>query len=133
MEKEFAVRKAIDALPTAQDKAPRLVAIYCETGAESGASLVWWSANTMVRLAVDAAARAALVEALLKVARDHAKIDEKKQPELDSVRARALRAAAYFEAVLDHDDADWLASQKDVGTDILTLRPDWVYAAPHGH
>jgi hypothetical protein len=133
LDKEFAVRKAVDALPTPQEKAVRLAAIYCEIGNESGAGFFWWSANKMVRLAEDPAFKTAVVDALFKIARDHAKIDKNKQPELDATRARALRAVLYFGATLPEEDHKWLLGQQDVGTDILTLRPDWKYPAPHGH
>jgi hypothetical protein len=133
IDKDFAVRKAVDAIAKPEDRAPRLAALYCETAPDGSPALVWWSANVMVRLAREPGLRVAVIEALLKIARDHAKKDEEMQPELDATRARAYRAALYFGGILPPPDQYWLTQQRDHGTDILVLRPDWKYPEPHAH
>ena len=115
----------------------KLANVYCETGLESGPNFVWWSANTIMRQAADAkdgpAFRMAAIVELVQIADNNAKEDKKRQKQMDLTRARALRAALYFTAPLDQKDIFWLSQQRDPGTDLLALRPKWLYAVPHPH
>lgn len=53
--------------------------------------------------------------------------DENKRHDQDLYRARSLRAAYYFGHPGEPRDRVWLGLQRDPGTDILALRPDWDY------
>ncbi|HEY4329747.1 MAG TPA: hypothetical protein VGN88_08420 [Phycisphaerae bacterium] len=133
LEREFNVRRTVEAIAKPEERAPRLASIYCETGNENGASLVWWAACMMIRQVSDADFHQALIDALLRIAQDKARVDKVRQPELDATRSRALRAGLYFTALLEPVDQLWLPKQKDLGADLLVLRPNWKYAAPHAH
>jgi hypothetical protein len=66
-------------------------------------------------LAFDAALRSRIAAEFMAAATANAKDD--------LIRARALRAAAYFGATLSQQDHEWLQDQPDPGADPLVLRP----------
>ena len=90
-----------------------LVAYALETLNDSTPELSFWA--SMRLLAFDAALRSNVAAEFSAAAAANAKDD--------LIRARALRAAAYFGAALTESDHQWLEHQPDPGVDPLVLRP----------
>lgn len=135
-------RARAEAIPPAP-RAAKLAALYCETDPESDTPLVWWSACALNRLAYttdkdgkrqpDPDLRKAIVDAFLAIARTHEKEDPDKQEEIDFTRQRALHAAVFFGGVPTEQERLWLYTRPELGVDLLVLRPDFEYPAPHSH
>jgi len=136
------VRNRTVALAPTQ-RAPKLAALYCETDPESDTPLVWWSACALVRLPFttdkdgrrqpDGDLRTAIAAAFMAIADAHDKKDPDDQEEIDMTRQRALHAAVFFSGVPTEQEREWLYTRPERGVDLLVLRPDFVYPAPHSH
>jgi hypothetical protein len=122
------LRTTLEALPE-DARRPRLVELYLDDSPDSTPRLAAWAGLKLLRSPV----RQTVAPEFLAQAAKYNRRDADRQAELDIVRARALRAAEYFGARLPDADRTWLASQKDMGTDLLALRPNWEYPAPHAH
>ncbi|HWR54818.1 MAG TPA: hypothetical protein VN428_27160 [Bryobacteraceae bacterium] len=92
--------------------------------------LSYWAGMTLVRLAAQVAnARSTAILELSKYAQKYAAAGGEglRGKQLELLRARALRAVDFLGGQLDQASREWLAAQKDAGTDPLALRPNWNY------
>lgn len=129
LEAEIAARKKVLALaPPA--RSAKVGDFYLETAPEATPRLCEWAAWYAIRAATQPAERDALVAEFLKAAQRFEKTSDANRDEYNLARARALRAAELFGGKLPEEQAKWLKSQEDAGTDILALRPDWKYGHP---
>jgi len=106
-----------------------LTALYLEEHPQGSRRLSEWAAFRLVRTSD----RAKIWTAFFEASERNARKDAARQKELDLVHARALRAAAFFEAPITPEVRIWLGASRDDGTDLLALRPDWEYPPPHSH
>lgn len=123
------VRRELLAETNAATQIAGLVALYLEDHPQGTRRLSEWAAFRLVRLPDRAKVGAVFIEA----AASHARVEPSRQKELDLTRARALRAAEFFEVSLSAEARAWLAARPDEGADLLALRPDWQYPPPHSH
>ncbi len=123
------LRAVLEGLPDDDARVPRLIELYLDDAPDSTPQLADWAGLRLLRVPT----REQIAPGFLTQTRRYEKRDPARQPELDAVRARALRAAEFFGARLADADQQWLARQKDAGTDLLALRPNWQYPAPHAH
>ncbi len=126
---EYDVRRQIDsAKPDVQ--VTRMAGLYTGDATDASPRLVYWAAMKLVRLARGGgAAKARIAERFAKLAQGNDRTDAALQNQLDSRRTRGLWAAELMGYGLDEANGDWLARQKDPGTDVLVLRADWEYPA----
>ena len=129
LEKANLIRAGIESLASEEARLLRLVEMYLDDTPDSTPRLAEWSGLKLLRVPV----REKIAPQFLAQAEKYGRRDPERQVELDAVRARALRAAEFFGAVLNKPAQQWLAGQSDAGTDLLALRPHWVYPAPHAH
>jgi hypothetical protein len=124
LEQANAVRVSIDAMP--EDKRIALLCgLYLGNSARATPPQVEWAAYKLVRL--NAKLHPSIAKEFLAQAALNHQTDPDRQTHFDLVRARSLRAAEYFGAILEAPMKLWLVKQKDHGTDLLALRPDWEY------
>jgi hypothetical protein len=123
------VRQAILTEPDVTMQITHLFSLYLEENPQGTRRLSEWAAFRLVRTPDRGKVGAAL---LIAAERNH-RVDPARQKELDLVRGRALRGAAFFEAPLKPELRIWLGTAPDDGTDLLALRPDWEYPPPHSH
>lgn len=129
LDKANKIRSAIEALPGEAARLPRLVELYLDDTPDSTPQLADWAGLKLLRLTE----REIIGPEFLAQAGRYNRRNPERQAELDAVRARALRAAEFFGVTLPKPEQEWLAGQKDAGTDLLALRSRWVYPAPHTH
>ena len=129
LEKANKLRASIEALPGDEARVFQLVELYLDDTPDSTPHLADWAGLKLLR----SSARAKIAAEFLAQAKRYDKKDPERQPELDAVRVRALRSAQFFGAPPSVLEKKWLAKQKDTGTDLLALRPEWNYPAAHAH
>ncbi|MCP4247139.1 MAG: hypothetical protein GY778_08825 [bacterium] len=129
VEREFDVRRQLDsAKPDVQ--VMRMAGLYTGDAADTSPRLGYWAAMKLVRTARKGpGAKSRIAERFAKLAQGNARTDAARQNELNSRRIRGLWAAELMGHHLDKESSDWLAQQKDPGTDVLVLRADWEYPA----
>lgn len=111
-----------------QGQVKQLVSLYLREAKVDAPALEYWAAIKLVHLGTQSGSFSTLsADEFGKAAQRCKRKDPKFQPELDFKRARALRAAAFFDAVLEDEDQEWLKEQDDDGLDVIALRPDWQY------
>jgi hypothetical protein len=124
LESAAGVRRSIEAKPEEQ-RVPELCGLYLANSPAATPAQAEWAAYRLVRLTLPVRPR--VVSEFLKIAETNLNPSSKPEPILDLARARALRAAEYFGGELDKPSKQWLTAQRDAGTDLLALRPDWEY------
>lgn len=133
LDRDFAARREIEAMPTPA-RARRLARMYARLDPAPSPDLVWWAALTLNRLPALEPKAAEVIQAEFITIADSQKGEHGDlQPQFDAIRARSIRACRYFGGVSQPEDLIWAAKQPDPGTDLLVLRPDWEYPAPHTH
>ena len=103
----------------------RLTALYLGTESVTP-TLSAWAGFTLVRVANQDAHAGRIAAQFLTAAKQKEGAESDLQSLL--IRARGLRAAEYFGGSLTAPDRQWLRAQADPGTDLLALRPFWVYS-----
>ncbi len=133
LDRDLAARREIEAMPTPA-RARRLARVYARLDPAPSTELVWWAALTLNRLpAAEPKAAEVIQTEFIAIAEAHKGEHGERQPQMDAIRARAIRASRYFGGVPQPSDLIWAAKQPDPGIDLLVLRPDWEYPAPHTH
>ncbi|MCP4250642.1 MAG: hypothetical protein GY778_26675, partial [bacterium] len=122
------VRKEIEGLAKPEEQIRRLAQAYLPDSRDVLAHVEGWAGIKLLHLAADQRRlRGVMGSEFVRLAKRYEQQDPKKQEELDLKRAKCLRAADYFDYVLDPEDAAWLAEQRDHGVDLIALRPKWEY------
>jgi hypothetical protein len=126
VDRSNAIRSSVAGLPI-DGRISRLVALYLGTEPVTPA-LSSWAAFTLTRVAKQDSANAIKIAAqFTNVARQHERPESERNAQFDLIRARCLRGVEYFGQGLSEPDHQWLKTQKDPGTDLLALRPNWSY------
>lgn len=124
LEQVNGARAALEAQAEAT-RVSELCNLYLADSARATPAQSEWAAYKLVRL--DGALHPTVAREFLALADLNDKSDPPRQNLIDMSRARSLRAAQYFGAILEAPARGWLAKQKDIGADVLALRPDWEY------
>ena len=126
VERSNAIRSSVLGLPI-DVRISRLAALYVGTEPVTPA-LSSWAAFMLTRVAKqDKANPVKIATQFATLARQHERPESERNAQAGLIRARCLRAVEYFGQALKDPDRQWLKTQEDPGTDLLALRPDWIY------
>jgi hypothetical protein len=125
VDRSNAIRSLVLGLPT-DERISRLVALYLGTEPATPA-LSSWAAFTLARVAKQDANAERMATQCSIVAKQHEGPESERNAQFALVRARSLRAVKFLGQKLSNSDQQWLKTQEDPGTDMLALRPHWIY------
>lgn len=124
VDRSNAVRSSVLNLAT-DARISRLAALYLGTEPATPA-LSTWAGFTLPRIGKQVSAEK-IAAHFATVAQQFQRPDDEGNAQAALRRARCLRAVEFFGKALNESDSQWLKTQKDAGTDLLALRPYWVY------